>query len=156
MKHSKTQHWQQYQWMKQWIITARKRSLGQDNIFRSVCQEFCSGRGWYPSMPCRSPGPHPRGKLRGLAWGGSPGPHPGGVLQAHTGGYTSMHWGRHPPSRWLLLRAVRILLECILVTTWKRSLGQYSIFTGVCLSTGGGGSSVWCQFLSGCLVPCSF
>ena len=26
-------------------------------------------RGWYPSMPCRSPGPHPMGKLRGLAWG---------------------------------------------------------------------------------------
>ena len=33
------------------IITARKRSLGQGNIFRSVCQEFCpqlggGGRAW--------------------------------------------------------------------------------------------------------------
>ena len=31
-----------------WIFTARKRSLGQGNIFRSVCQEFCpqgGGRG---------------------------------------------------------------------------------------------------------------
>ena len=44
--------------------------------------------GWYPSMPCRFPGPHPRRKLRGLArgvsrptpGGGSPGPHPGGCL----------------------------------------------------------------------------
>ena len=27
------------------IITARKRSLGQGNIFRSVCQEFCSQGG---------------------------------------------------------------------------------------------------------------
>ena len=45
-------------------------------------------------MPCRSPGPHPGGRLRGLA-GGSPGPHPGGKLgglawegglQAHTQG----------------------------------------------------------------------
>ena len=74
---------------------------------------------WYLSMHCRSPGPHPGGKLRGLAWGvsrptpggspgphlrGSPGPHLGG-LQAHTqgagggvvgggrgeGGYPSMH-----------------------------------------------------------------
>ena len=79
------------------IFTARKRSLGQGNIFRSACQEFCPrGRGvlvsqhalqvsrgvggGYPSMPCRSAGPHPRGKLRGLAWGGSPGPHPGGKL----------------------------------------------------------------------------
>ena len=38
------------------------------------------GRGWYPSMPCRFPGPHPRGKLRGLAGGG---------LQAHTQGVSS-------------------------------------------------------------------
>ena len=29
------------------IFTARKRSLGQGNIFRSVCQEFCSQRGEY-------------------------------------------------------------------------------------------------------------
>ena len=27
------------------IITTRKRSLGQGNIFRSVCQEFCRGGG---------------------------------------------------------------------------------------------------------------
>ena len=25
------------------IVTARKRSLGQGNIFRSLCQEFCWG-----------------------------------------------------------------------------------------------------------------
>ena len=78
-------------------------------------------RGVYPSMPCRFPGLHSGGKLRGL--GGSPGPHLGG-LQAHTqggcpgpyqgvsrpapggspgphpGGYPSMHWGR-PPRRLL-------------------------------------------------------
>ena len=86
------------------------------------------GGGWYPSMPCRFPGPHPGGKLRGLAWGGlqvhtwgasrptprrvfrptpggSPGPHPGGVSQ---------HALRQTP-RQLLLRVVHILLECILV-----------------------------------------
>ena len=39
----------------------------------------------YPSMPCRFPGPHPRGKLRALA-GGSPGPHPGGSPGPHLGG----------------------------------------------------------------------
>ena len=27
------------------VITARKRSLGQGNIFRSLCQEFCPGGG---------------------------------------------------------------------------------------------------------------
>ena len=34
-------------------------------------------------------------------------------------------------------RTVRILLECFLVTTRKRSLGQGNMFTGVCLSTEG-------------------
>ena len=45
---------------------------------------------WYPTMHCRSSGPHPRGKLKGLAWGvlhsggrgGSPGPHLEGSLHA--------------------------------------------------------------------------
>ena len=41
--------------------------------------------GWYPSIPCRSPGPHPGGKMRGLAWGG---------LQVHTlGGLQTPTWG---------------------------------------------------------------
>ena len=69
------------------------------------------GGGWYPSMPCKFPGPHPWGKLRGLAgvgglqaqtWGGlqvhtwvvswptpgggSPGPHPRGVSRPTPGG----------------------------------------------------------------------
>ena len=35
------------------IITARKRSLGQGNIFSSVCQEFCSQEGstWVGTPP---------------------------------------------------------------------------------------------------------
>ena len=78
--------------------------------------------GWYPSMPCNFPGPHPGGKLRDLARGRSRGPHPRGKLrglawgvsiptprggfQAHTqmgspgpcpgGVYPSKHWGRPP------------------------------------------------------------
>ena len=72
--------------------------------------------------------PTPRGKVEGSHQGGSPVPHPGGVLQAHTWGGVSRPTPRGvcipacteadtppPPSRWLLLRAVRILLECILV-----------------------------------------
>ena len=35
------------------IITARKRSLGQGNIFAPVCHSV-QGGGWYPSMHCRS------------------------------------------------------------------------------------------------------
>ena len=82
------------------ILIARKRSLGQGNIFRSVCQEFCPQRGWYPSMPCRS---HDR-PAGGSALGGLL---PGGAC---SGGVP----GGDPLGR-LLLRTVRILLECILV-----------------------------------------
>ena len=122
--------------------------LGQGNIFRSVCQEFCSlgGEGagvvsqyalqvvsqhglqvssgsGYASMHCRSLGPHPGGKFRGLAWGGLQAHTQGGKLRGlvwgspgpHPWGYPSLHLGRHPPSRRLLLWEVRILLECILV-----------------------------------------
>ena len=89
---------------------------------------FMGGLGWYPSMHCRwhpsmpcsrSPGglvsqhalqvsrPTSRGKLRGLAWGGSPTPKEGlqantqgglqantqGGLQAHTQGVSRSTWG---------------------------------------------------------------
>ena len=50
-----------------------------------------SGGGWYPSIPCRFPGPHPGGKLRGLARGVFR-PTPGGVSRPTAGGvYPSMH-----------------------------------------------------------------
>ena len=83
--------------------------LGQGNIFRSVCQEFCSQGGWYPSIQCRSPGSHPEGKLRGLAWGEVEGSGLGGLqahtqegLQAHTrwGGGVSQHALRQTPPYW--------------------------------------------------------
>ena len=75
-----------------------------------------SGWGSVQAQAQGSPGPH---------WGGGcPGPHLGGV-QAHTKGVSRPRpiWGvsQHalrqtpPPSRRLLPRAVRILLECILV-----------------------------------------
>ena len=71
--------------------------------------------------------PTPQGKLRGLARGGlqahsrggSPGPHLGGVSRPTPGGgcvCVSQHALRQtPPHGRLLPRAVRILLECILV-----------------------------------------
>ena len=112
--------------VKSWICHWPAMKLGQGNIFRSVCQKFCSQGG--------SPGPHlggswgsgwgdisrptPRGEVgEGPARGGCPGPHLGG-LQAHTWGDVSQHALRQtlpPSSRWLLLWAVHILLECILV-----------------------------------------
>ena len=45
------------------------------------------GGGWYPSMPCRFPGPQPRGKLRGI-WSRptAKGEVEGDLVQAHTQG----------------------------------------------------------------------
>ena len=82
----------------------------------SVCPP---GGGW-------SPDPHPGERLRGLAWGGPqahawggyPGPHPGGYPGPGLGGGcipACTEVDTTPPSRQLLLRVVRILLECILV-----------------------------------------
>ena len=49
------------------------------------CSRYPRG-GWYPSKPCRFPGPHPGGKLRGSGQGGgSPGPHLGGVCSGGGG-----------------------------------------------------------------------
>ena len=90
------------------FITARKRSLGQGNIFIGVCQEFCS-RG---------------GVLPGARWGMSaPG---GGVC---SGG---AWWRPQTAPRRILLRAVRILLERILVVTLDSDvLNDKNIFLSI-------------------------
>ena len=73
----------QFPLMVQRIFLVPATKLGQGNIFGSMCKEFCSqwGGGKFP-------GPHPRGKLKGLV-GGSPGP--------HLGGYPSLRWGGWSP-----------------------------------------------------------
>ena len=108
--------------------------LGQGNIFRSVCQEFCPqeggclgqgpgvrlrglvggclgpdpGGGWGSGLGGVVSRPRPRGKVGGVLAGGVSRPTPGGCIPA-------CPEADPPPSRWLLLRAVRILLEYILV-----------------------------------------
>ena len=109
-----------------WLITARKRSLGQGNVFTPVYQSFCSqGRGgdvclWLWGSLLLSP--------RGVFLWVRRGVHP---LDTHPSPQT--HTSLKPPS-WTptlvtppptqtplprrdghLKRAVRILLECILV-----------------------------------------
>ena len=89
------------------LVTARKWSLGQGNIFSSMCQEFCpQGEGWwwwYPSMPCSRGGgipaclagfqAHTQGGLQAHTQGETWGVWPGG-LQAHTWGCLQAHtWG---------------------------------------------------------------
>ena len=53
-------------------------------VSQHALQQVSRVGGWYPSITCRFPGPHPGGKLRGLARGvsrptprGSPSPHLG-------------------------------------------------------------------------------
>ena len=82
--------------MKMCFVTVRKQSLGQGNIFTSVCHSFC-----------------PRGSLPpGESASGGGSDSSGGL---HKGGGI----GQTPLSRVLQdtvnKRAVRILLECILV-----------------------------------------
>ena len=115
-------------------------------VFLPPANEVCEGYVFYTCLSVHGGGvlqtQTQGGRLRGLAGGvsrptprleveGSPGPHPGWRLrglQVHTwegvmgspgpvGGYPSMHWVRPPLSRRLLLRAVRILLGCILVNS---------------------------------------
>ena len=51
-------------------------------------------------------------------------------------------------------RVENLLIWGKIITTRKRSLGQGNVFRS--MSVHGGRVSVWCHFLSGFLVPCSF
>ena len=122
------------------VFTARKRSLGQGNIFRSVCQEFCP-RGGGGGIPACLAGfqAHIQGGCLGGSGGGGllvhsqggslggsgPGPQPrakfrgiwpGGYL---LGGVTCSlirgEGGCGDPPVTASAAALRILLECILV-----------------------------------------
>ena len=90
-------------------------------------------RGVWPGGISR---PTSRGEVEGSGLGGSPGPHLGG-LQAHTWGVSrptpggvSQHALRQIPplQQMLLLRAVHILLECILVLFANASGGLIDIY----------------------------
>ena len=103
------------------------------------------GSGWGGGLQA-----HTQGEVEGSGWGGLQAHTQGGRLrglagglQAHTqgvsrpGGCVSQHALRQtPPSRWLLLWVVRILLECILVHTDyylfkvpQRTLKQVALFS---------------------------
>ena len=75
----------------QLLFTARKRSLGQGNIFTSVCQEFCPQGGVSASVhagiPPPGPGRHPRDQAP---------PRPGTPRAEHAGRYSQRVGGTHP------------------------------------------------------------
>ena len=97
-------------------------------VFTRVCNSVHGGMS--RPRPGGCPGPDPGG-CPGPGLGvclprGMSRPRPGeGVSRPRPNGgvYPSMHWGRHSPSRRLLLRTVHILLECILVVSCCLSKG---------------------------------
>ena len=100
--------------MKYQPITARKQSLGQGNIFSSMCQEFCSqGKSGRAEPPGKADLP----LARQTPW-----------------------QGRHPPAQSILgdtvnKQAVCILLECILVTNSKGLISLFSLPGCLCKRT---------------------
>ena len=74
------------------IVTTRKRSLGQGNVFTGICHSFCPQGGLHPGgglhlRGCASGGLHPEGVC--LQWGlGRPCP--------STTGYNQQAGGTHP------------------------------------------------------------
>ena len=93
------------------VITARKQSLGQGNIFSSVCREFCS-QGGSASVHAGIPPPPP-----GTRQPPPPGADPPGTRHPRQ---QTPPGSRHPPVQCMLRdtvnkRAVCILLECNLV-----------------------------------------
>ena len=116
------------------IFTARKRSLRRLCFYTCLSVILFTGGCLGPHPRERLGGlaggvsrPTPRGRLWGLAGVGFS-PTPGGVSRPTPGGCPGPHpggsgpWGcipacteADPPSIRLLLRAVRILMECILV-----------------------------------------
>ena len=108
------------------IFTARKRSLGQGNIFRSVCQEFCPqwGSTWAdPPLTPRTRQVHPG--TRQVPPGTRYPPDQAGTpprTRREPSPRSGIPWDQAgtPPQQCMLAetgnkRAVRILLECILV-----------------------------------------
>ena len=96
------------------VIYFYRPQICEGCVFTRVCHSV--HRGGVPQ------GPYPGGGGWGV-WpgGGSSGPGPGGGSRLRQGVGGGGHWGR-PPSRRLLLRTVRILLECILVAPYVYNL----------------------------------
>ena len=89
-----------------YIVTARKRSLGQGNVFTPICDSFCSGEG-VPSL----------GGGEGAILGEGGLPSLGGSMKrGAVEGDTVKGEGAVKKPPLVNKRAVRILLECFLVS----------------------------------------
>ena len=102
--------------VQRWVVVSQ-------HALQVVSQHALQVSGGYPSMPCRSSGPHPRREVEGSGLGGFQAhtwgvsrPIPRGGLQAHTwGGIPACTEADAPPQQTATAAGVRFLLECILV-----------------------------------------
>ena len=107
-----------YRPQRSWGKVIFSEACVKNSVHRGRPQAHTQGGGCWVWLG-GSKGPHPGGRLGGLAGGLSPGPHPGGspgphlegVSKARPGGVSQHALRQTPPGRWLLLRAVYILLE---------------------------------------------
>ena len=158
------------------LITARKRSLGQGNIFSSMCQEFCPRGGGSASVhagipypPEQTPQdqapswdqalPTPRADFSGTrhpplcsAYSQRYGQQVDGIMGMHPTGMQSCYIFR-VCSNYVAFTSIwldkKILLNCLHnIFTYFLS-GELWGFTRVCHSVHSG---VWCHFLSGSMV----
>ena len=121
------------------VITARKRSLGQGNIFSSVCQEFCS-RGGVCLSACwdttswvqgTSQGPgHPPRTRHPPSGSGMPLPQgPGTPLRSacweirSTSGLYASYWNA------ILLRSARRMVLTLLHAVYSRQSGWLTVLS---------------------------
>ena len=134
--HWKCQLWTFKQCVGEFLLLPPATKLGQGYVFTRVCDSVHKGHGipaciaaglWGGGIPACLAGlqAHTQGGSWGVWPGGVSRPTPRGVLQTHTrGGFSRCTLGGlqadPPPPGWLLLRTVRILLECILVLVAKR------------------------------------
>ena len=130
------------------LITARKRSLRRLCFYTCLSVILFTGGGCYPSMPCRwypimpcsrspggSPGPYPRGKLRGIWSRPTPkGEVEGDLVQAHTQGGSWWGSGPGPHSRGNLRGIWPVGGAC---SRWGACSGRYLLLGGGVSAPGG-------------------
>ena len=139
-------------------ITARKRSLGQGNIFCSVCQEFCTAGGGLASVHAGIPPP-----LTRHAPGTDTPPGPGTPPRADTPQTRHPHPPEQAPpplhsASWEIRSTsgrYASYWNAILLQILLPSLEQGDVFTHVCHSVPGGGVGLASQHASQVILPAS-
>ena len=115
-------------WGQLHIFTARKRSLGQGNIFSSVCQEFCSrgARKYLGRYPPFEQVP-PSGRYTPLWAGTPPGSSACWEIWATSGRYAS-YWNAFLLRFKCIYKVIENIHEILLWPRWRKCLKMRNCF----------------------------